>query len=130
MCSAGCEGVNGIELRARREALGLNQTDLAELLGVKQSTVSTWESGRRSVPAGVSGELNVIEEQVESIVDLAAEMLDATSERPVRLRVWADDESFWLATDYEPLPAACYRVAMARARLLADDPNSTFIALA
>lgn len=122
--------MNGIELRSRREALGLNQADLGELLGVRQATISTWESGRRLVPAGVSGELNVIEEQVEAIVDQAAEFLDATSVRPVTLTVWADDESFWAVTDYAPLPAACYRVAVARARLLADDPNSTFIVLA
>lgn len=36
------------ELRARREALGLTQTDLAALLGISTQTVKAWEEGNRS----------------------------------------------------------------------------------
>ena len=117
-----------IELRSRREALGLNQTDLAQFLGVKQSAVSHWEMGRRPIPDGINGELNALEDQLEAILELTAEMLDATTDRPIELRVWPDDESFWAANpDYRPLPAVLFRVAMARARMEADDPNTTFL---
>lgn len=120
--------MNPIELKARREALGLNQTDLARVLGVKQVTVSAWEVGRNPIPAGIDGELIELEERVEDLIDLAAEQLDATTERPVFLDVWPDDDSFWSARpDLKPLPAVCARVAMARARMLADDPNTTHL---
>lgn len=35
------------DIRAWREARGLSQKDLAEALGVRQATVSRWESGDR-----------------------------------------------------------------------------------
>lgn len=35
----------GHELRCRRLALGLNQDDLADVLGTKQVKVSRWERG-------------------------------------------------------------------------------------
>ena len=34
-------------LKASRERLGLTQEQVADMLGIKQSTVSGWESGRR-----------------------------------------------------------------------------------
>ena len=118
-----------IELKSRREALGLSVAAFAGLLEVTVASVSRWESGKQTIKPFVGEQLILLEDQVETIVDLAAEMLEAVSDRPVHLRVWADDESFWADTDYEPLPAACYRVAMARARMLADDPNMTHLAL-
>jgi transcriptional regulator with XRE-family HTH domain len=39
------QGMDGQELRRRREALGLSQADLGRLLGVMQNTVSRWELG-------------------------------------------------------------------------------------
>ena len=36
-------------LRAAREAAGLHQEDIAERLNVAQSTISYWESGRRTL---------------------------------------------------------------------------------
>lgn len=36
----------GIRVRLSREALGLQQADLAEIGGVKPGTVSAWENGR------------------------------------------------------------------------------------
>lgn len=39
------------EIKARREALSLSQTDLAEALGVHKRTVAAWEQGRQKIPA-------------------------------------------------------------------------------
>lgn len=36
----------GDKIRALREARGLSQNDLAEALGINQSTVSNWERGK------------------------------------------------------------------------------------
>lgn len=36
-------------IASRREAMGLTQSELAELLGVRQSTIGNWESGRNDV---------------------------------------------------------------------------------
>jgi transcriptional regulator with XRE-family HTH domain len=38
--------MNGLDLKLKRIALGLGQTELAKLLGVYQRTISEWESGR------------------------------------------------------------------------------------
>ena len=38
------------ELREWRTSRGLTQKQLAELLGVKQSSVSRWEDGKRKIP--------------------------------------------------------------------------------
>jgi len=35
------------DIRAWRDARGLSQQDLAEALGVRQATVSRWETGER-----------------------------------------------------------------------------------
>lgn len=45
----------GERLRRAREALGMNQRDLAELLGVSFEAVSKWERGV-STPAGITQE--------------------------------------------------------------------------
>lgn len=39
-----------VELKRRREALGLTQTELAEILGFVSNTVSGYETGRLEIP--------------------------------------------------------------------------------
>jgi len=41
----------GGELCRRRCAAGWSQRDVARRLGVNQTTVSAWETGRRAIPA-------------------------------------------------------------------------------
>lgn len=43
----------GEELKERRQRLGLAPQDLARLLGVKDDTVTGWESGRVRIPRSV-----------------------------------------------------------------------------
>ena len=45
--------MEGNELKAKRESLGLTQTELADILGVKMNTVYRWESGILSVPKSI-----------------------------------------------------------------------------
>ena len=42
--------MSGEELRAWRIKHDLSQAELAELLGVKQSTISGWELNKRKIP--------------------------------------------------------------------------------
>jgi transcriptional regulator with XRE-family HTH domain len=37
----------GYEVRARRRALGLKQSDLAKLMGTSPTTISHWENGKK-----------------------------------------------------------------------------------
>jgi DNA-binding transcriptional regulator YiaG len=50
------------EVLALRKALGLNQTEFAEKLGVNQTAVSHWETGHRKP----SGPACVLMEQLEA----------------------------------------------------------------
>jgi len=109
----------GIELRARREALGLTQRLLAADLGNAQATVSQWETGVRAIPADVEQRIRDLEERMESLVSDAVdalEALDGAGQEGAVLHVWADDAAFWAAhPDLDGTPAVVHRVAMARA---------------
>jgi len=118
-----------IELRARREALGLSQGLLADWLGVRQATVSRWEAGKQPIPGdhpgepGVEAKLARLEDAVEGLIDRAVAAIDAAADA-------ADDDGFEGVvlyvgdTDVDGVPAAAHRVAMARARRLTDVPVS------
>ena len=117
--------ITGIELQARREALGLSQVALAKALSVAQTTVSRWESGASRVPSGVVEELLHMEARVERLID---RMIVAAEEKfeqgeDVILFVHRDDEAFGrVHPESDGMPAVFQRVAAARARLeLADD---------
>jgi DNA-binding transcriptional regulator YiaG len=103
-----------IELRARREALGLSQQQLATWLAVAQSTLAQWESGRRRIP-GIRPELNVIETILDGLID----NLTHQGQTSPTLTTYLTDEHWW-NTDPRAkeikLPAALHRVAAARAQ--------------
>lgn len=105
---------NGIEVQARREALGLTQPRLAEYLGVAQPTISSWERGTRKVPPGILAEIEHLEERYSALEDAMCDVVESMAEPPV-LITHATDESFWAAhPEHEGLPAVLHRVACAR----------------
>lgn len=105
-------------LRARRLALGLDQGDLAQVLGVKQLTVSRWETGERTIPRGVFRELRALEAAQDSL-----EVLYQSSKSD--LVIYASDEEFWAAhPSLKGVPLAVQQVAVARvARRRAAKPK-------
>ena len=54
------------ELRARREALGLSQSDLARPLGVPPLTVWKWEHARQKAPAIMDMALRGVEATLQT----------------------------------------------------------------
>ena len=71
-----------IELRCRREALGLTQQELADILPVSQSAVAHWENGRRNIPDGLDGDIAALERDREALIrqferDVEAQLFDA-----------------------------------------------------
>lgn len=53
--------MEGNELKAKRENLGLTQTELADILGVKMNTVYRWESGILTVPKSIELAMETVE---------------------------------------------------------------------
>lgn len=53
--------MEGKELKQKRENLGLTQTELAEILGVKMNTVYRWESGILDVPKSIELAMETVE---------------------------------------------------------------------
>lgn len=43
--------MTGDDLKKWRERRGLNQTEMAQFLGVDQGTISRWEGGKREIPS-------------------------------------------------------------------------------
>ena len=61
--AAGQERWDGAAVRALREHLDLNQDGLAELLGVRQQTISEWETGLYAPSRGRSKHLDLVAER-------------------------------------------------------------------
>lgn len=72
--------MTGEELRRRRRALGLNQTELGELLGLTQNTISRWEKGAAVIghPKLLAWALTGIEHEV-AWVDLRESLTQAST---------------------------------------------------
>lgn len=58
--------MKGIELKRKREDLGLSQAELAEILAVKSNTVSRWEREVLVVPKTVELAIEALERRFEN----------------------------------------------------------------
>jgi transcriptional regulator with XRE-family HTH domain len=67
--------------------LGLEQVDMAEMLGVRPNTYQSWESGRDPIPTGIWAEIEALFERFDREV---AEFMATVPEGgdKVRVRVW------------------------------------------
>lgn len=113
-----------IELMARRSALGLNQADFARLLGVKQATISHWETGARtpSNPDRLTGEIAQFERLHQKIANetmqVLRSVLGSNEDTPVFVATFAEDADYWEADAQAKqltLPASFHRSATAQA---------------
>lgn len=78
--------MQNVELTARREALGLTQSGLAELLNINQTSVGQWERARYKVPIWLDAELTKLEDMVEAMTSTIIESEKRTGEIPVQPR--------------------------------------------
>ncbi len=113
--------LNGIEVQARREALGLSQHELARYLAVNQVNISRWESGKTRVPDWYEERLLELEGRYLNLYNRmadAAETMLESGEDPVVLIVHRGDESYGIAhPEGDGFPAVLQRVAAARIRM-------------
>ena len=58
--------MEGKELKEKRENLGLTQTELADILGVKMNTVYRWESGILTVPQSIELAMETVERKYKN----------------------------------------------------------------
>ena len=111
--------LTSIEVVARREALGLTQTELADLLHWKQSRVSETEKNKRQLPGWAAKTLD----DAENLVDRIAETLfkDGLAQiqagsKTATVSTYRQDARFWLEwPDFLGVPASIHRVASVKA---------------
>jgi hypothetical protein len=105
--------ISGLEAKARREALGVSGTLLAEMLPWKQASLAGAEAGRRRVAPHVP----VLLERLERVRDdLAEDAYTRASAGELVLLTWRDDAEMWNARpELAGVPACVHRVAMAAA---------------
>lgn len=84
------ERMDGLELKARREYLGLTLDAAALLLGVRQDTLRRWESGREPIPYRVPDELGTAERFTKGVVEDIITTLEG-SPTPI-VHVYSTDE--------------------------------------
>lgn len=124
--------ISPLEIRARREAVGLSQADAARAIGLmatpprplKQVSWSRWETGTHAPRdwAEIDSALGWLEDRSAALRDAAiASAADAAGSGgadPVAVETYATDRDFWAADTRASellLPAAFHRAATARA---------------
>lgn len=104
-------------LRARRQALGLSQAELANILGVSQAAYAQWETGTRAPrnPTQVATALAAIESQVHNLTEKlthdAKDRADHAGTKVVILTTLSDSGPI-ISADLSP---ALHRTATGRA---------------
>lgn len=105
------ERLTPAEFRCFRESLGLTVASLAELLGVRKTTVDHWAYGIDPIPYGVSAEMLLLRAEWDEEL---ARMVDAG---PVDwLVTFKKDADYWAALPYAaPRSAGWHRAVTAAA---------------
>lgn len=102
--------MDGVELSARREALGLDHRGLAAHLQWNETAVLECEAGSRETPAILDAKLDELELARDTIAGLLEDSL------PGDLRTYSTDAVFWLDhPEFRGVPASIHRVAAADA---------------
>lgn len=109
-----------IELTARREALGMSKTLLAEMLGNRQSSISQWETGKYKIPENVDAEIAHLEDLTEGLIEqmvaIARDLTD--SGQAVAFQVHAGKWAAGPTHEGTALLAVLQRIAAARAQII------------
>ena len=123
-----------LTLRCHRKSLGLDQAELAELLGVTQVTISRWEAGIRTPrdPVEVLMRLHDLSDAFDDVVDDIIELAVRGDDGRIILTTYKVDEHWWLADERArdlTLPASMHQAATAQAaREIAGD-EGTFVTI-
>lgn len=112
------------DLKARREGLGMSQSLMAELLGVRTMTVKRWENPNTewTAPEDAWKLLENFEQKqqdvVEAAFDIVAEQAEELGELPsvINLTYWRDAESY---EREHPGEGKFWQMANANSRLIA-----------
>lgn len=118
-----------VGLRCRREALGLTRADLAEIFGVNEGTVRSWEIGKSEPrdPLSIHMTLGNLEDAaLECLDELLAPIEDqdeTVRSLPTALIAYSTHVDYEQHTHWaHRLPIAAYRACVGRAfQLLSDD---------
>lgn len=118
-----------VGLRCRREALGLSRADLAEILGVNEGVIRSWEIAKSEPrdPIGVHMALGALEDAaLECLDELLAPIEDqdeTVRSLPAALIAYVTQADYQRHTHWaRRLPIAAYRACVGRAfQLLSDD---------
>lgn len=114
-----------LELKARREALGLSQASLSLLLNVSQPTIAQWESGSRSPrdPVSIDLTLTQLEDLQDQLIDELCETAQHSSallDSPqVEITTYRTDSAYWEADARArelAIPSGLHRCAAAWAK--------------
>lgn len=110
-------------LVARREALGMSQKELAEVLGVLPRTLREWESIKEPawLPPAREAQLSDLEARTRAAVADLAE--DIRVNRPGIVLTWHCDQEYRSANPDADLPAAWHRMMTVRAIEAAGAPR-------
>ena len=103
--------MEGIELWARREALGMDRDSLATMLGCDAAAGADYETGRQPVPDSADKQLTVLEFTHDQITGILEDRFT-----PPVLVTYETDEEFWQAwPGMRGIPVCVHRTAVSDA---------------